>query len=742
MGRAGKALCRVAVICGACAVFAVPAAWGEVGAPGPEACPNGEVRERQSSTELPECRAYEMVTPVEKNGNEVTGFLTVQGSPDGDRVAFGSTGAFPGSEAAPAISSYLSNRGGSGWGTRALTPPQLNPGAVLGAGARDFSRDLALTLTVSKLALAPGAVPGNGNVYIEDMLTGELQFVATTSDPSLYDAATNTGGTGIVYGGSDSFDHIIINSPARLLAGAPEGVSSLYDLHNGELSLVSILPNGQPAPGGVGIFGGFAALAEANVVSTDGRRVFFEADNRLYERINGEHTVEVSATEVPGSEELPSASFGGASDDGSVVYFTSPARLTVAGEPVPSEGFPARRLYRYANGHLEQLAVGIPSFSATLQVLSVSPDGDTVYFVIEDQRGESTEARQPRIYRWQLGQGLSEVVAFEDLGEFDRAPARWTVSPNGRYAAFQALSLLTPNAKPGNCTLENSSAHRLEGRCYEIYVLDTQSGELTCASCSPGGGAPAGLSSMGGLFAAELVLSPTFSHYAPRGIGNDGTVYFDTPTRLTGNDGDARRDVYQWHGGEVSLLTPGTTTDTAYADASTDGSTVFVLTADKLVSQDVDFLRDLYAVRRDGGLISQNPVSALGGCEGESCLTAAAGPPSAKAPGSLQFKEAAGAEAQLRVPLKVLIHGARGTVRVTVPGAGTVRLRGGALRPTGHSFGSGGSGGVPVALAGDRKQRLFRHGWIEVKARLIYQPTHGKAVTRRVVLTFVNGKGR
>jgi len=35
------------------------------------ACPNEAIRQEQSSTFLPDCRAYEMVSPVDKNGADV-----------------------------------------------------------------------------------------------------------------------------------------------------------------------------------------------------------------------------------------------------------------------------------------------------------------------------------------------------------------------------------------------------------------------------------------------------------------------------------------------------------------------------------------------------------------------------------------------------------------------------------------------------------------------------------------------
>lgn len=713
-----------------------------------ENCPNAEIRERQGSTGLPECRAYEMVSPVDKNGNDVTGFYTVQASPDGSRVAFGSTGAFPGSESAPVIASYLSQRGGDGWSTRALSPPQLNTGEVLGGVARDFSRDLGRGVSFSKLALAPGAVAGEGNVYVEDNLDGSLDYVGGSSDREFFLSASNTGG-GVVKGGSDDYSHVVLESAQKLTDDAPDGVTSVYEVTGGDIRLASILPGETPSGGNAGRAG--QSGAESRLISADGKRIFFEAAGRLFVRIEGDHTVEVSASEAPVGEGVPSAQFGAASEDGSVAFFTANVRLTVGGEPNPP-GFPPRRLYRYAGGQLQQIAVANPNAAARLEVLDVTPDGATAYFAIGDPSEPTSEGRRAKIYRWHLGDGVSEVATLEDLdeGAFDRAPVRLSASANGEFAAFQVLSLVTPDAQAGptcSATL-TANAQTLKGRCYGIYVYDAATEQVTCASCSPFGKAPIGHSSIGTMFnslgAVDISGPPrTFSRYAARGISDDGTVYLDTPNRLTANDGDSKRDVYAWRDGTASLLTPGTVGDIVYADASADGSTVYAVTSDRLVAQDVDSNRDVYAVRVNGGFASQNPLPAPPPCAGETCQGGSEPAGASAPPGSLGFSGSGDVKGSgFRLPPRATIHGRRGTIRVSVPAAGQVVVSGRLLRSTRHRFRGKAAAGVRVSLTDAGTRRLAAQHRLSVGARVTFRPAGGGSQVKSVSLTFVSGKGR
>ena len=92
-----------------------------------EDCPqngsvHGEVtsnlREENNSLLLPDCRAYEQITPTEKNGGEA--FPYVGFSPNGERALWYSEGAFAGATGNQLFIPYLSQRSPSGWTTQAL----------------------------------------------------------------------------------------------------------------------------------------------------------------------------------------------------------------------------------------------------------------------------------------------------------------------------------------------------------------------------------------------------------------------------------------------------------------------------------------------------------------------------------------------------------------------------------------------------------------------------------------------
>jgi hypothetical protein len=73
---------------------------------------------------LPDGRAYEQSSPVNKNGGDAVGqHSLVKATPEGGGVSFGSTFGFPGGKGAQGFPDYLASRGASNWSTQGLLPP-------------------------------------------------------------------------------------------------------------------------------------------------------------------------------------------------------------------------------------------------------------------------------------------------------------------------------------------------------------------------------------------------------------------------------------------------------------------------------------------------------------------------------------------------------------------------------------------------------------------------------------------
>jgi hypothetical protein len=601
-----------------------------------ESCPNAAIRVLQGSTFLPECRAYEQVSPVEKNGGNVNLVLPVQAGPSGDGVTFQSAESFAGNPTDVKGNLFLSSRSADGWSTAGIDPPQFNQLAfgVLGVSAAT-SEDLSKTEQVSLVALAPGAVEGNSNLYLRDNQTGRLTTIATEPGEELY-KTFRYNGSGSAYSGSTSdFSHILFASPLPLTAGATAGIENVFDYTEGHLVLVSEMPGGGEFPEGATTPGNSTlhATYPVRAISADGSRIFFQS------RINGSETggvfmredgrtIPISVSQRSGSEgELAGANFLGANADGSVVFFDSKVNLTDASD---THGSPSLYRYEVDSGRLTDLTVNpdptAPGGGGFVTMFGVSEDGSYAYFTANGALVEGTTEGSiapvgPNLYAWHEGPGPAGTIKYiGHLGPLaeNELPVGLDVyiSPDGHDFAFGTTVPLTETDVPSTHCAQNP-----EGRCAEVYDYDYASAQLTCVSCD---GPSAGDAELGG----------------PEGrtghaVLNDGTVFFSTPSRLRSQDTNGQRDVYAWKGGAVSLISTGTSEqESNFADATADGSNVFFRTSQQLVSQDTDQNVDLYVDRREGGIAAQNAPPPPPPCQGEACRGPASARPSIGSPGT------------------------------------------------------------------------------------------------------------
>ncbi len=643
---------------GADATFAT---YGEASSFGP--CANDSYRSGFGA-HLPDCRAYEQATPIDKHGANVQGdYSNIQASSKGDHVDFLLLGGLASSGGSSVIAPYLASRGPGGWSSDGLLPP-TSSGKL--ANVFGWSADMS-----ASLSRAPAAGESDEALYLRDSLTGA--FVQSgPAFPSLGEIA--------LAGFADSSQQLIFESEGPALTpDAVAGKDNLYGLDHGALSLLARVPAGsatscddeagpscEPAPEGsfAGPYywksgtpddtgGARAGLYTQNTLSRDGSKAFFTAagSGRLYMRERGAKTTWVSASQrgAPDPNGEKPVAFMAATPDGSTVFFASCEKLTDDSTAVStaasecngeSSGHDAQGsdLYSYetATGDLTDLTVdheaGDERGAGVQGVVGASEDGSRVYFVADGvlapgaTPGDCTIRGIPRggcnLY---LAQGGTTTFIARLQAESDHLD--WAPRPD---------ALGEPNS--GRVSADGSAV--LFSRATELYRYSATAGRLDCVSC-----APAGLPSSAAYVAsgdhgsgANVVLSPKI---LTRNLSADGDrAFFETSGALLNSDTNGVSDVYEWEakgsgsceseaqgGGCLYLISSGRSSRPSYfADASADGDHVFFFTPQALVPSDEDELIDIYDAAVDGGVASQHALSPPT-CSGTSCQANPAPPP-------------------------------------------------------------------------------------------------------------------
>lgn len=655
-----------------------------------EACPNEAIRVLQPyGKRLPDCRAYEQVTPINKNGANPTGGTNfVQTSADGSRINFLVLPGMPGAVGESEFPQFLAARGPTGWSSEGLLPPTEpgNQAVVLG-----WSESLSKT-----------AVELHG-ISLRATSSGTFQQVVA-------------GGFAFHIGGfSADESRLIFESRAQLLpnAAGPE-VVNLYEWNASkpaaeQLSLAGILPDGSTPPGGSfagpyawagdnpGTGGASEIYYTQNTISADGSRVFFttggteeQGAGQLYVRENGATTVQVSASQraIPDPNGAKPAAFMTATPDGSQVLFTSCQMLTNDSTAVSTPATECtsdeqgQDLYSYdaTTGALSDLTNESLSDPSTVEsthgaavqgVVGTSLDGSYVYFVANGvlapgaTPGNCLGIHAPyrstfggnacNLYLWH--NGAVTFIARQNASTEESDVANWSptptrvgqneektsrVSTDGGTLLFRSQEQLTSYdnqpADPSACRGQ---------RCSEIYRYEAAGGRLACVSCDPTGAPPTGQAKLQSI--RVLVVSPpTPAAILTRNLSADGSrIFFESLDALVPQDTNGQQDVYQWEqdgrgsceraGGCLSLLSSGQSTDPAFfADASVSGNDAFLFTSQPLVSQDQDQNVDIYDARVGGGIAAQNP-SPVPICQGESCKAQPEAAPNSLTPGSSNF---------------------------------------------------------------------------------------------------------
>jgi hypothetical protein len=507
--------------------FASPPSFGP--------CPNDLLRTGPSA-KLPDCRAYEQVTPTDKFGSDAFGSLySVEASSAGDGITSFSLAGFPGGEGFQEANVLQSRFTGGKWSTSGLnTPPSYGDEANVLA----WTPDLRLSFTA---AASSEDGFGGASLVMRDSADGARTVLIPLG--AEYRGFTLGGAFGgdskVVFGAEGSVP--VTSGP---VSGQEEGDVYLYDRVTGELTLAGLLPNsacgsppcvpaeGSKLPAAFGLY-----VQDGHVVSPSGDVYFIDREtDQLYLRRDaaagpGASTVPVSASErtdcadhdpcngtpEPDPAGTFASTFMGATPDGSHAFFKSRQKLT--DNSAATAG--AEDLYRFDAGAPEgqRLADLVPG-AKLVGVLGYSDDGSHVYFAANadlDAAGQAasgdcagtaggTFSGSCSVYLWQAegagtcatAGGCVSFVARIDADDdgFDWAGAgreikSSRVSADGRSLVFRSRRQLTAYDNHGPHCVENG-LYLVAGSCPEFYRYDAESGQLSCLTCDPTGAPPAG----------------------------------------------------------------------------------------------------------------------------------------------------------------------------------------------------------------------------------------------------------
>lgn len=562
-------------------------------------CPNQEFRTGESAS-LPDCRGYEMVSPIDKNGGDIFRELTgadepgayVQASPDGNSLTYTSLAAFPNSPNAFNFNQYLATRHGrttpgEGWSSQGLHTPtagqEVDDTIDTFGFLREFmafSPDLCSAWFVDYQTPAPTAdgQAGYPNLYRRDNCgTGDSSFEALVPGPK-YELPSGTPKDYVnrnsVQGYSEDSRHAIFGALAKLTPeAAGGGGAQLYDRFcatsaseacsgGGEaLSLVNVLPSGSPGDPTPGDGMGFAASSGvANSVSSDGSLVYWTGGGGVFVRKHPEQGIvasECSEAAVACTLQVSAggAEFWAAASDGSKALYSESEDLHVFDLKTAEEGgLPAPPIAHGVKG-----------------VVGASEDLSRIFFVStdvlpgvgENSEGDQAAPGEANLYLDEEGAFIfigtllagdvgakepgASVLAYNLVGKKYLRATR--VSASGNRIAFESRAQLTGFDNTGP-----------DGRAsVEVFTYEAGGG-LDCVSCSPSGARPSGVRELREPYTAPWHIGfptsvsaaayiPTWEHplHASNVLSADGArLFFNANDALVPGDTNGAPDVYEW----------------------------------------------------------------------------------------------------------------------------------------------------------------------------------------------------
>jgi hypothetical protein len=586
------------------------------------ACPNEEVRAEQGSGRLPDCRAFELVTPEIKgdNGNFVA---NPYGFPDGNHLYYDSilpiAGAGSGS-----LSNVLSTRTAAGWVNASLAPPSVGPGEPTGtqypegnanfAGEAAFTADFSQAFVDSAFDTDPldqdydplSPQKSTVDAYRVDLSSGAWSLaalpdtgpmLASFNGPNL--SADGTFIAGVSVNGGHVFFQT--HDPLPVAEGTPSDPyppNMLYDRTGGHTYVVGVLPDGEISETcGVRLGDGVAdatgdAPSSYGALSPDGSNVVF--------------------TLAPNEQ-------CGSPDAGVYLREDNATTIRLAGEGYLARSSDGSKVFTEGGGEVFEydVATGVTSTITTGgSFVASSADGSRVYYL--------TAGPEPGLYLWDHGANILIPSAGEGF-------ANNVFLSLGASAWDRHYAVATPDGARLLFTDRDNLTGYDSREFPEAYVYDAATGAVTCVSCNPTGVPPVGGAST--MASSHNTLLPGYSEGQ---IAPDGSrVFFETADAVVPQDTNGVSDVYEWENGRIYLISSGQgTAGSKLSGASSNGDDVFITTTDRLAPQDIESAAQIYDARAGGGF-PYRPF--IPGCDSGQCQGPQTPAPSFGAPASATF---------------------------------------------------------------------------------------------------------
>jgi hypothetical protein len=489
-----------------------------------EGCPNEGVRVELGESWLPDCRAYEMVTPPYKEGYPV---LPESFASNGETVILSSLAGLAGTpgttEDDEPESIYVDRRTADGWRLSSMMAPLSEfVGEQSFAGA--FEADDGLSLWAQhtprqSLKTSELYVRSEGGVYSR---VGSLSpRVLSDEESDVFETGSELHDSPVA--ATSSFQHVVIEAnfipeeswPFDTTEGNTTSFYEYSGMNNERPVLVAVGGAEKGSENLIAVcgseLGSEPSLGSAyNALSSSGETIFFTVKPcspapetaEVYARLHGSmispgpaETVDVSESECSTACGGQSGkNFEGASENGEKSFFTSTQKLTndatdlTAGGSATEESGCAGtvstsgcNLYEYDFTQQEHKRLTLIAGGAedVRGVAGIAEDGSRVYFVAEGEVPGSGENEfqhkptpgKPNLYVYDTGTGATAFIA--TLGSADGQDwRRWFNRPvevtgeDGRFLLFASSAAgVTPDQTSGEGVVQ-------------LFEYDAVTGEL------------------------------------------------------------------------------------------------------------------------------------------------------------------------------------------------------------------------------------------------------------------------